>query len=79
MLEIGGFDLEAIPKEIPVLLIHGEKDEIVPVEIGRNVAERISHCYSKFYPDGTHFATAADHLPEILNRLLNIIKSQDNT
>ena len=72
-----GFKLEEIPKAIPIMLLHGEKDGIVPVEIGKYVAEHIPHCYSQFYLDGTHFTTAVDHLPQILNRLLNLINPKD--
>ena len=71
-----GFTLEDIPKDIPVMVIHGEKDEIVPVEIGKHVAERISHCYSQFYPNGTHFATSVESLPHILSKLLSILESK---
>ena len=72
-----GFKLEEIPENVPVMLIHGEKDEIVPIEIGRYVAAHIPHCYSEFYPDGTHFTTSVYHLPQMLKRLLNHIESKD--
>ena len=74
-----GFKLEDISPNLPVIVVHGEKDEIVPVEIGRNIARQISHCYSRFYPDGTHFATPLESLPNILARLMTIIESNTNT
>jgi pimeloyl-ACP methyl ester carboxylesterase len=72
-----GFKLEDIPEEISVMVLHGEKDNIVPVEIGRYVAEHIPHCYSQFYPEGTHFTTPVDHLQEILKKLMNFIEPRN--
>lgn len=74
-----GFKLEEIPKDIPVMIIHGEKDTIVPIEIGKYVAMHIPHCYSRFYSDGTHFTTAVNHLRDILEKLLNLIDQKDIT
>ncbi len=74
-----GFELKKIPKDIPVMVIHGEKDDMVPVQMGKYVAANILHSYSKFYPEGTHFTTAVNHLGHILTKLVDLLKLNNTT
>lgn len=58
-----GFRLEDI--RIPVHLWHGEKDWIVPPEMGRYVAQTIPNCRSTFYADEGHFSIILNRMNEI--------------
>ena len=58
-----GFPLNDI--DIAVHLWHGEKDRIVPPEMGRYLARSIPNCRATFYPNEGHFSI-------ILNRICDI-------
>ena len=62
-----GFRLEEIT--LPVHLWHGEVDNMVPVAMGRYVAQAIPKCEAKYYPDEGHVSLLANHLEEIVNVL----------
>lgn len=47
-----GFEVENI--EVPVHLWHGEADAIVPVSLGRYLAEQIPGCQARFIPGAGH-------------------------
>jgi pimeloyl-ACP methyl ester carboxylesterase len=47
-----GFEVEEI--KIPVHLWHGEADAIVPVELGRYLADHIPYCQARFIPGAGH-------------------------
>jgi pimeloyl-ACP methyl ester carboxylesterase len=47
-----GFNVEEI--QVPVHLWHGEADAIVPVEMGRYLAEHIPNCQPRFIPGAGH-------------------------
>ena len=47
-----GFEVEDI--KIPVYLWHGEADAIVPVSLGRYLADHIPHCEARFIPKAGH-------------------------
>ena len=58
-----GFPLNEI--HITVHLWHGEKDRIVPPEMGRYMAQAISHCRATFYADEGHFSIILNRIEEI--------------
>jgi pimeloyl-ACP methyl ester carboxylesterase len=58
-----GFPLEGI--NITVHLWHGEKDRIVPPEMGHYIAHSIPNCYATFYPDEGHFSIILNRIEEI--------------
>ncbi|HVV73768.1 MAG TPA: alpha/beta hydrolase, partial [Verrucomicrobiae bacterium] len=61
------FQLQRI--KVPVHLWHGEQDNVVPVSMGRYLAEHIPRCRSVFYPDDGHFSLPFNRMREILGRL----------
>jgi pimeloyl-ACP methyl ester carboxylesterase len=58
-----GFSLEDI--KITVHLWHGEKDRIVPPEMGRYLARSIPDCRATFFPDEGHFSIILNRIEEI--------------
>lgn len=62
-----GFRLEEIDR--PVLLWHGERDRIVPVEIGRHVAARLPNCRARFSERDGHFSMFVSRPAEILESM----------
>jgi len=66
-----GFSLEDIT--FPnVFLWHGEQDNQIPVQVGRDNAGRIKTCKAKFYPDEGHMSVIVNYLDEILNNLTEV-------
>jgi len=63
-----GFRLEEIA--MPVYLWHGGADTMVPPAMGRYVAKTIPNCVARFYPDEGHISLLANHLEEVLQKLL---------
>lgn len=62
-----GYDLKSI--RIPVRLWHGEKDNVIPIAMGRYLAATIPGCQSKFYPEDGHFSLPYGRCEEILGFL----------
>lgn len=60
-----GFRLEDI--RTTVHLWHGERDNVVPVAFGREVARRIPDCRAVFYPDEGHFSIAIRRADEVVS------------
>jgi pimeloyl-ACP methyl ester carboxylesterase len=58
-----GFGLDEIRP--PVLLWHGERDELATPEMGRHLARTIPDCRPLFYPGEGHLLAFA-HMPEIV-------------
>jgi len=58
-----GFHLQDI--RIRIHLWHGEKDRIVPPELGRYMAQAIPDCSATFYPDEGHFSIILNRIEEI--------------
>lgn len=58
-----GFDLADI--RILVHLWHGEKDRLVPPEMGRYMAQAIPNCRATFYADEGHFSIILNRIQEI--------------
>jgi pimeloyl-ACP methyl ester carboxylesterase len=63
-----GFRLEDI--RLPIHLWHGEKDNVVPVTMGRYLAKTIPHCRATFCANDGHFSLAFARLEEILKTAL---------
>ena len=61
-------DLDGI--DVPTFVWHGEADESVPVEMGRYLADRIQTQETHILPEKGHLSTAADHMDEILQELI---------
>jgi pimeloyl-ACP methyl ester carboxylesterase len=62
-----GFDLGDV--DVPVGLWYGRADRIVPVEMGRYLAEAVPTAESHFYPDLGHVGIVQEHEPAILDWL----------
>jgi pimeloyl-ACP methyl ester carboxylesterase len=64
-----GFELKQI--RIPVLVMQGEKDPIVPIAHGKWLAANIPHAEGRFFPDEGHLSLTARHIPEVHDWLLS--------
>lgn len=58
-----GFPLKDI--DIAVHLWHGDKDRIVPPEMGRYMAKAIPNCQATFYANEGHFSIILNRIHEI--------------
>jgi len=58
-----GFQLDQI--QIPVLLIHGEKDRLIPCAHGKWLAGKIQSVDARFYPEDGHMTMGTKHIPEV--------------
>jgi non-heme chloroperoxidase len=65
-------DLKAI--DVPVVILHGEDDQIVPVVNGRNTAKLVKHGTLKTYPGLPH-GMCTTHAERINADLLGFIKA----
>lgn len=63
-----GFRLADI--RVPVLLWHGELDQICSVGMGRKVASAIPHCQAVFLEDEGHFSLINNHFAVILRAVI---------
>ena len=54
--------------QVPVRLWHGEDDDMVPVAMGRRLAEVIPHCRAEFIPGGGHYVVF-DRIGPILDAM----------
>src|SRR5258708_6302753 len=66
-----GFELSQI--RIPVLLMHGEHDQMVPVSYGRWLASKIPNVESRFLPDDGHLTISARRIPKVHEWLMGKI------
>ena len=64
-----GFRLEDISME--VYLWHGEDDTVVPLAMGRYLAQAIPNCQAMFIPGEGHFSLLPNYVEEILNTLIS--------
>ncbi|NPD87905.1 MAG: alpha/beta hydrolase [Asgard group archaeon] len=65
-----GFDLEEIPKNVGIYVWHGELDPLIPVCIGRQLAEAIPHCNAVFYPNEGHYSTLFNYIGDMISTLV---------
>lgn len=65
-----GFDLQDIPENVKIYLWHGELDTVVPVSIGRELADALPNCKAVFYPNEGHYSTFFDNIEEMIATLL---------
>lgn len=63
------FDLTQIG--IPVMLMHGEQDQMVPFSHAKWLAGRIPNVHTRFLPDDGHLTIALQRVPEVHAWLLS--------
>ncbi len=68
-----GFSLKDISLD-KVYLWYGETDVNVPVSMGRAMANGISNCKARFYPNETHLSVIANHSDEIMEAMSSLPK-----
>ncbi|MDA0813525.1 MAG: hypothetical protein O3C21_14190, partial [Verrucomicrobia bacterium] len=69
-----GFDRADI--HVPVRFWHGERDRNVPARMVREVARRIPHAVTHFYPDDGHFSLPILRREEILDQFVADVASR---
>jgi pimeloyl-ACP methyl ester carboxylesterase len=63
------WDFSLAEIQTPVYLWHGEADNIVPVDMGRYLAQRIPACQAHFCPDQGHYSLAFGLIDEVLETI----------
>ncbi|MFX0151464.1 MAG: alpha/beta fold hydrolase [Candidatus Hodarchaeota archaeon] len=65
-----GFNPNEIPKEMKVLIFHGEADSTVPIPIVQAMIEQIPNSESKIFPNEGHLSVFINKFSEILNSII---------
>lgn len=69
---------QAAPKiKIPTLIVHGDKDDIVPVEQSKKIASLIKNCTLKIISGADHRYSQPDHFDLMLNLILQFVLKHD--
>lgn len=63
-----GFELSSVTQ--PVQLWHGERDGVLPVAMGRWLANALPRCEARFFPDEGHYSLVLEHAREFLAGLV---------
>jgi pimeloyl-ACP methyl ester carboxylesterase len=69
-VEPWGFKLEDLPENVEIYLWHGELDPLVPIDIGRELANAIPNCKAFFLPNEGHYSTLFDNIGEMISTLV---------
>ncbi len=65
---LDGFDL-------PTLVLHGERDRVLPVDNGRQLAERIQDASARFFDEGGSHLFFIERAPAVNDRLVTFFES----
>ena len=54
---------------VPLLMLHGEEDQVVPASMTRDLAQAIPRAWARFYPGEGHYSLPVRHVGEVLEFL----------
>ena len=63
--------------KIPTLIVHGDKDDIVPVEQSKKIAPLIKNCTLKIISGADHRYSQSDHFELMLRSVLQFVLKQN--
>lgn len=58
---------------IPTLIVHGDKDETVPIEQSKKTAKLIKNCFLEIIEGGDHTYSKSDHFEKMLDLISKFI------
>lgn len=59
--------------KIPTLIVHGDKDNVVPVKQSMKTSKLIKNCRLKIIKDADHIYTNIDHAKKMIEEIVNFI------
>lgn len=77
-------NIDTWPNEVPLLFLHGRRDDLVDPKESEEWIEKLKEKYStsditsKFYDDGPHVLLKAKIREEVVNEMMNFIRSKSN-